>query len=54
MRFDVETIRESGFYSGKDWIAVRDFVRDRDDMICSICGETIYERPEVVHIIPLK
>lgn len=53
MRFDVETIRESGFYSEKRWIEVRDFVRDRDDMICAICGETIYEKPEVDHIIPL-
>ena len=42
MRFDVETIRESGFYSEKRWIEVRDFVRDRDDMICAICGEAIY------------
>lgn len=53
MRFDVETIRESGFYSEPKWLKVRDFVRFRDDMTCAICGKFIDEKPEVDHIIPL-
>lgn len=53
MRFDVETIRESGFYSEPKWLAVRDYVRARDKMICARCGDVILDRPEVDHIIPL-
>lgn len=54
MRFDVETVRESGFYSGKDWIEVRDFVRKRDKGKCRICGAVGAERYEVDHIIELN
>lgn len=53
MRYDVDTVRESGFYNGKDWIAVRDFVRNRDEMTCRICGVYGAERYEVDHIIEL-
>lgn len=53
MRYDVDTVRESGFYNGKDWIKVRDFVRKRDEMTCRICGSYNAERYEVDHIIEL-
>lgn len=55
IRRDVETVRESGFYAQKEWIEVRDFVRQRDKMICARCGEPITDgSPHVDHIIPLS
>ena len=53
MRFDVENIRDSGFYSEPKWLKVRDYVRERDGMRCAACGKVITEKPEVDHIIPL-
>lgn len=53
MRYDVETVRESGFYNTKEWIKVRNFVRERDKNTCRICGSYNAKRYEVDHIIEL-
>lgn len=53
MRYDVDTIRESGFYSSNKWKKVRDFVKKRDKMVCQRCGSWSEERYEVDHITEL-
>ena len=53
MNYNAPTISESGFYNDKKWIAVRNFVRKRDEMTCRICGSYNENRYEVDHIIEL-
>lgn len=53
MRRDVETVRESGFYSSTKWIKTRDFIRKRDEMTCQMCGDYTAEKFEVDHKIEL-
>lgn len=53
MRYDVETVRESGFYSDSKWIKTRDMIRKRDKMTCVKCGDFTADRYEVDHIIEL-
>lgn len=53
MRYDVETVRESGWYNKKEWIKVRDYVRKRDKMTCRRCGGFGLKKYEVDHIIEL-
>jgi hypothetical protein len=38
MKYNVDTVRESGWYNKKEWLAVRDYVRQRDKMTCVRCG----------------
>ena len=53
MRYDVEDIRDSGFYSGSKWIKTRDDIRQRDKFTCQKCGSFTAKRYEVDHIIEL-
>lgn len=53
MNRNADTIRESGFYSSKKWIELRNSVRIRDEMTCQMCGDYRAERYEVDHIIEL-
>lgn len=54
MKYDVENVRDSGFYNKKEWIAVRDYVRKRDKMTCRRCGGFGLKHYEVDHIIELN
>lgn len=53
MRYDVEDIRDSGFYSSSKWIKTRDNIRERDKFTCQKCGSFTAKRYEVDHIIEL-
>ena len=53
MRYDVDTVRESGFYADRKWLALRDYVRKRDKMTCQHCGSFSEKRYEVDHIVEL-
>lgn len=44
-------VRGTGFYSGKKWLEVRDYVRHRDENTCRSCGNPVTERYIVDHII---
>jgi 5-methylcytosine-specific restriction protein A len=53
MKYNVDTVRESGWYNKKEWLAVRDYVRQRDKMTCVRCGVFGAKKYEVDHIIEL-
>ena len=53
MKYNVDTVRESGWYNKKEWLAVRDYVRQRDKMTCVRCGAFGAKKYEVDHIIEL-
>lgn len=46
-------VRDTGFYSSKKWIKIRDAVKLRDKMTCQECGEPITGRYIVDHIEPV-
>lgn len=54
MNRNAETVRESGFYSSKKWINLRNAIRERDMMTCQKCGDYQAERYEVDHITELN
>ncbi|KOZ97981.1 HNH endonuclease, partial [Staphylococcus aureus] len=53
MKYNVDTVRESGWYNKKEWLAVRDYVRQRDKMTCVRCGAFGAKKYEVDHIVEL-
>ncbi|MQW21990.1 MULTISPECIES: HNH endonuclease [unclassified Lactococcus] len=54
MNRNAETVRESGFYSSKKWLSLRNAIRERDMMTCQKCGDYQAERYEVDHITELN
>lgn len=42
------------FYQSKQWKQTRNYIINRDNYICQVCGEVITDRKIIDHIIPLR
>jgi 5-methylcytosine-specific restriction protein A len=49
MTVEKNGVRDTGFYSSKKWLKVRDFIKMRDNMICQSCGEFVTGKYIVDH-----
>ncbi|KRM52350.1 HNH endonuclease [Ligilactobacillus araffinosus] len=44
----------NSFYQSKQWKQTRNYVINRDNYTCQVCGEVITDRKIIDHIIPLR
>lgn len=42
------------FYQSKQWKQTRNYIINRDNYTCQVCGEVITDRKIIDHIIPLR
>lgn len=42
------------FYQSKEWHSIREYVINRDNYMCQVCGEPINNRKIIDHIIPRR